>query len=102
MGVDVAREAAAGAVTPRSGGDTTVRRGHHGSAGGRRLRGPETEMAGTANCMARWGAGPCETPETEVPGGREVWRQGRPERRTAQKRQKSSKPTETIEAQLRI
>ena len=68
----MAREAAAGAVTPRSGGDATVRRGHHGpagtprfggdamvrrrrhgSAGGRRLRGPETEMAGTANCTAR-------------------------------------------------
>ena len=98
----MAREAAAGAEMPRSGGDATVRWRHHGSAGGRRLRGPETEMAGTANCMARWGAGPCETPETEVPGGREVWRQGRPERRTAQKRQKSSKPTETIEAQPRI
>lgn len=73
MGVDVEREAAAGAETPRSGGDTTVRQGDHGSA---------------------------ETPR--FGGDATVRRQGRPERRTAQNRQKSSKPTETIEAQLRI
>lgn len=33
------RVAAAGAEMPRSGGDTTVRRGHHGSAGTPRFGG---------------------------------------------------------------
>ena len=42
MGVDVERVAAAGAEMPRSGGDTTVRRGHHGSAGTPRSGGDTT------------------------------------------------------------
>ena len=42
MGVDVEREAAAGAETPRSGGDTTVRQGDHGSAETPRFGGDAT------------------------------------------------------------
>ena len=48
MGVDVAREAVAGAETPRSGGDATVRRGHHGPAGTPRFGGG-TEAEGTGD-----------------------------------------------------
>ena len=45
-GVDVAREAAAGAEMPRSGGDTTVRQGDHGPAETPRFGGDTTVRRG--------------------------------------------------------
>ncbi|WP_146153770.1 hypothetical protein [Enterocloster lavalensis] len=53
-GVDVAREAAAGAEMPRSGGDTTVRQGDHGPA--------ETPRFGGDATVRRRYHGPAETP----------------------------------------
>lgn len=50
----MAREAAAGAVTPRSGGDTTVRQGDHGSA--------ETPRFGGDTTVRRRRHGSVETP----------------------------------------